>query len=87
MLNKMSRPVVAFFFESSRFSEFFEFRKKNTANIWGVLRGTKIRLLVGFSQKNPEVLLADAVFGHSHFCDTSEAWIGLKIIFRRQKTG
>ena len=30
MLNKMSRPVVAFFFESSRFSEFFEFRKKKS---------------------------------------------------------
>lgn len=62
------------------FSEFRKrrFRKKNAGQTF-LARGSKVFFpLLGWDFRQPktsEVLLADAVFGHSHFCDASETWI------------
>lgn len=54
------------------------FEKKNAGQTF-LARGSKVFFpLLGWDFRQPktsEVLLADAVFGHSHFCDASETWI------------
>lgn len=81
---------MEFFFSEFRKRRFR--KKKSRAKIFGKgFKGFFSVAGLGFSPtKTSEVLLADAVFGHSHFCDASETWIfhwKFLLFFFRRKVG
>ena len=69
---------MEFFFFFLSFGKTKVSQQKNAGGrvFWQGVQRFFFRCWLGFSPtKTSEVLLADAVFGHSHFCDASEAWI------------